>query len=163
MTSCESCGSHQWGEELCESPYDGCGFPGVSLVGVQVRRCDDCATMRLNVPQADVLDRAIVLALIRSNAALSPNELRFICHTLDVTEMDLAAQLSVSHAEVSGWMSGQLLLSTYSELALRVLLAQVFGVDAPEASWRIPFIRLSEPRSLTFSFGHEQWRLVGMA
>lgn len=83
-----------------DRPYQ--SLPGVTLLGVEVRRCS-CGEEEVVIPKIEALDRAIARAIVTSPARLTGPEIRFLRKFLGWSGADFARNFSVDKATVSKW------------------------------------------------------------
>ncbi len=100
--------------------YDVCGLPNVYLVnGYRVTRRD--GDEYVSVADVDGLHRAIARHLVLRRKVLGPPEVRFIRKTLDMTQADLAKNLSVTSQSVARWEKGVCEIPGTAEKLLRAV------------------------------------------
>lgn len=111
--------------------YDESGLPGITLVGVEVRRCASCGATALALPRVLDLHNAIAAAVIEKPERLTPAEIKYLRLQLLLERQDFADAMSVSPASVSRWEGGQLVMSEMAERLLRSMVAQAEKLPYP--------------------------------
>jgi putative zinc finger/helix-turn-helix YgiT family protein len=100
-------------------PYDACGLPGITLVGVEVSRCPECGETEVSIPNIEGLHRAIARVLARKPHRLTPAEIRFLRKYLGFSGGDFAEHVGVVPETVSRWENGATAMGLTAERLLR--------------------------------------------
>ncbi len=102
---CTTCGSKMSARRE-NYRYDASGLPGVTLAGVEVRRCAECGEHEVVIPSIEELHRAIVKVLVGKSERLAPTEIRFLRKYLGFSGADFAAHVGTTPETVSRWENG---------------------------------------------------------
>jgi len=102
--------------------YDASGLPSVTLVGVEVSRCPECADEEVTIPNIEGLHRALALAIVSKRPRLAPEEIRFLRKYLGLSSGDFAQHIGVSPETVSRWELGRSAMGTTADRLLRMLV-----------------------------------------
>lgn len=155
---CMNCGTRMTARRE-NYKYDACGLSGVTLVGVEVRRCRQCGEHEVVIPRIEGLHREIALALIRKAAKLVPDEIRFLRKHLGWSGADFAAHLGVTPEAVSRWERGRAAMGISAERLLRLAVAHL----EPASDYSLDVLksvaaRSASPLRLGLSVGPKGWR-----
>jgi DNA-binding transcriptional regulator YiaG len=113
--------------DLCEpSPYE--SMPEVVLIGVSVRRCQNCPTEATLIPKRQDLDKAIAQRVLLKSASLCGRELQFLRKASHLTIEAMSELLGVSRNTLIAWEASAALRYT-NDLAVRVVIAAVIVPD----------------------------------
>ena len=96
--------------------YRGFGFP-IKLINVPMRKVFGKWAMDINFNK---LRLAVVYCLLRNQAPLSGDEIKFIRKYLDMTTTEFGNIFKVSHVAVMNWEKGINQISTTSDIYLRL-------------------------------------------
>jgi len=108
-------------------------LPGVTLLGVEVRRCPSCAEYEVVFPRVLQLHQVLAAAILRKRSALVPQEARFLRNILLWSEDDLAQHMGVSPETVSRWETGAEPMAPTADRLLRLLVAPALPASLPPA------------------------------
>lgn len=99
------------------------GLEGVIIEGVQVRHCPSCGEEEVSYSNVEDLHTQLALKLAQKEAALTPQEIRFLRTYLGLSSTDLARRMGVAKETVSRWerVDKPLAMSTTAERLLRLL------------------------------------------
>ena len=111
--------------------YTESGLSNVVLVGVEVRRCQNCGENVVSIPRIEELHRTIAMTLIRHTGRLAPSEIRFLRKWLGWSGVDFAKHMGVAPETVSRWESieNQKPMGGTAERLLRLAVAHGQPVD----------------------------------
>ena len=101
---------------------DMCGLPGITLLGVEVRRCPACGEDEVVIPDIEGLHRAIAHAVIRKKERLTLAEIVFLRKWLGLSGVEFARAMDVSPVTVSRWENGRQPMSSMADRMLRLLV-----------------------------------------
>ncbi len=121
--------------------YDASGLPGVTLRGVEVRRCRQCGAYELVLPQIEELHRLLAAIVIGKTAWLAPQEIRFLRKYLGWSGADFASHMGTSPETVSRWEHGKLKMGATADRLLRTMVA----VKAPVTNYSLDVLRSIKP------------------
>jgi putative zinc finger/helix-turn-helix YgiT family protein len=102
--------------------YDASGLPGVTLLGVEVRRCPKCGEYEVSIPNIEGLHRAIAFAVIRKRTRLTPAEIRYLRTSLGWSGADFARHMGVAAETVSRWETGATPMGAAADRLLRLMV-----------------------------------------
>jgi putative zinc finger/helix-turn-helix YgiT family protein len=105
--------------------YDACGLTGITLVGVEVRRCRECGEHEVVIPRIEELHRLIAGALTRKPTRLLPDEIRFLRKRLGWSGADFAQHFGVTAETVSRWEQGRAPMGASADRLLRLAVAHL--------------------------------------
>lgn len=111
--------------------YTESGLPNVTLVGVELRTCPNCGEREVSIPRVETLHRMIARAIIKSQAVISPEEIRYLRKWLGYSSADFALVMGVRPETVSRWENKDAAfpMATTADKLLRVLVATREPVD----------------------------------
>ncbi len=125
---CIQCGCGM--KARCENhSYKASGLTGVTLVGVEVRRCPRCGEWEVSIPRIAQLNQAVALALARKPTMLNGPEIRFLRKNLGWSGIDFAVYMGVTPETVSRWERGHLQMGPTADRLLRMLVAYLEPVN----------------------------------
>jgi len=127
---CPQC-RHEMVRKIENHRYSESGLSNVVLVGVEVRRCQNCGESMASIPRIEGLHRAIAMALIRHRGRLAPEEIRFLRKWLGWSGVDFAKHMGVAPETVSRWESTENLkpMGGTAERLLRLAVAHGQPID----------------------------------
>lgn len=103
-------------------PYDERNLPGMTLVGMTVRRCPECGEREVEIPAIEKLHAVIASVLVRAPGRLTGAEIRYLRKYLGLSGRDFARKIRVTPETVSRWETGREKMSPSAEVALRLLV-----------------------------------------
>jgi putative zinc finger/helix-turn-helix YgiT family protein len=103
--------------------YDACGFPGVTLLGVEVSRCPRCGEYDVAIPPIDDLHNVIAQALIPKTRRLDEVEVRYLRKYLGWSGADFATHIGATRETVSRWESSAVQIEPTADRLVRLTLA----------------------------------------
>jgi putative zinc finger/helix-turn-helix YgiT family protein len=104
--------------------YTESGLSNVVLQDVEVRSCPCCGDEQLLLPRVAELHRAIALAVVRTNARLSGEEVRFLRKYMELSGTDFAARMGVDPSTVSRWENDREPIGTLADRLLRLMVVR---------------------------------------
>ncbi len=131
------------GESVTDSKpylYGACGLDGIYLLNgytIDERDGEEYVTIK----NIDGLHCAIGKHLVTERKALSPQELRFLRNTMDLTQAELASALGKNSQSVARWEKGTSELPAAEEKLLRILFL-VHCMDEEEVSELVDFLKV---------------------
>lgn len=137
MTVCRACGGSAH-TERGEHVYVGCGLDNVTLIGVELSRCERCSHVEVGIPNPEGLHRAIALSLVQQPQRLQPKQIRFLRTYLGYSTKDFAPLIGKAPESVSRWENGQMEMDTAAERLLRLMVVH----EAPLTEY--PLSRLAD-------------------
>jgi DNA-binding transcriptional regulator YiaG len=110
------------GREPVSEPlhYTACGLDDVYLVDGFTREEID-GEDAVAIEDLDGLWKAIGLALVKGRKTLTPKEVRYLRHHMDLTQAELGGELRVSDQTVARWEKGETPIPGPADVALRML------------------------------------------
>ena len=105
--------------------YDACGLPGITLLGVEVRRCKACGEHEVVIPRIQELHRLIATTMIRKLTKLAAEEIKFLRKHLGWSGADFAEHFGVTPETVSRWEQGRIPMGASAERLLRLSVAHL--------------------------------------
>lgn len=112
--------------------YDEVGLPGVTLVGVEVCRCQQCGEYEVVIPRLADLHRALASAIIEKPGRLSGMEFRFLRKFLGFSSSDFARIIGVSESSISRWENEKKPIGAQTDRLLRLMV--ILGERVPDYS-----------------------------
>jgi putative zinc finger/helix-turn-helix YgiT family protein len=112
--------------------YTESGLSNVVLVGVEVRRCQNCGETAVAIPRLEELHRSLAMSLIRHTGRLAPSEIRFLRKWLGWSGVDFAKHMGVAPETVSRWESVENLKPMGGTAERLLRLAVAHGQPADE-------------------------------
>ena len=96
---------------------------GVIIEGVQVHHCPHCGEVEVSYANVEQLHMELALQLARKEAALTPQEIRFLRTWLGLSSSDLAKRMGVAKETVSRWerVDKPLTMGATAERLLRLM------------------------------------------
>jgi putative zinc finger/helix-turn-helix YgiT family protein len=138
--------------------YSSCGLP-VTLVNVEVGRCEACGGSEVAIPAIEQLHRLIAHDVATKRERLTPQEIRYLRKWLGHSGADFAAVVGVTPETVSRWENGGLEMALPAERLLRLL---VLATDAPAKDYsqdiRDVGQSAAKPLTLTLERTKRGWR-----
>jgi putative zinc finger/helix-turn-helix YgiT family protein len=125
---CPQC-RHEMVRKTENHRYTESGLPNVVLVGIEVRRCQQCGEEVVSIPHIEDLHQTIAMTLIRHPGRLVPDEIRYLRKWLGWAGVDFAKHMGVTPETVSRWESGKPMGGT-AERLLRLAVAHGQPTDA---------------------------------
>lgn len=113
--------------------YDGCGLPGVTLLGVTVATCHNCGERAVGIVDADGLHRLLASIVASKETSLTGVEIRFLRSWLGWTGAQFAAWMGTDPSTVSRWESGKQFMSAQAERLVRIYALKTIDVDSYES------------------------------
>ena len=103
----------------------------MTLVGVELRTCPECGEREVAIPRVEMLHRMIARNIIKSQAVLSPEEIRYLRKWLGYSSTDFALVMGVRPETVSRWENTDAAfpMASTADKLLRVLVATREPVD----------------------------------
>jgi putative zinc finger/helix-turn-helix YgiT family protein len=141
---CRDCGK-QMTEAVEGYRYVESGLPNIILHGVKVRRCRDCGAQDVSIPRIAELHRAIASTIIRNDAPLAPEEIKYLRKYLGWSGADFAEHMGKNVATVSRWENGRLAMSSTADRLLRTLVA----IKSPVESYSVDVLKTISPKGQT--------------
>lgn len=108
--------------------YTLCGLPNVFLLNGFDAEFDECGDRFVAVKDVAGLHHAIALHLASNRKALSPQEVKFLRRTMDLTQSELARKLGQSDQSVARWEKGKTEIPGPADRLLRLMLLD--AIDA---------------------------------
>ncbi|MBI2466932.1 MAG: helix-turn-helix domain-containing protein [Candidatus Rokubacteria bacterium] len=102
--------------------YTASGLPAVVLLGVEVRRCQECGAEEVAIPRIEELHRLIAQALIRRPHRLAPAEIKYLRKWLGWSGVDFARHMGTAPETVSRWEQGRAPMSPQADRLLRLMV-----------------------------------------
>jgi putative zinc finger/helix-turn-helix YgiT family protein len=121
--NCTECGAAMT-EKAENYRYRECGLPSVTLIGVLIRRCNQCGDYEVAIPRVEELHRLIARALIEKQTRLTGAEVRFLRKSLGLSGPDFARRMGVTIETVSRWENDAAAIGAQADRLLRLLVAQ---------------------------------------
>lgn len=157
---CQSCGKDTMKAKRENWLYDDSGLPGITLLGVEVRRCTACGETELVLPRVEDLHSAIAVSVIEKPERLTPAETKYLRLQLGLERQDFADAMSVSPASVSRWEGGRLEMSEMAERLLRSMVAQAIGSPYSLQTLRAAATKPARAGRLALRVKSDRWELV---
>ncbi len=138
--------------------YDASGLTGITLVGVPVRHCAQCAESEVVIPRIEELHRLIASALTRKAPRLAPAEIRFLRKLLGWSGQDFAEHFGVAPETVSRWENGQALMGPQADRLLRMMVVH----HQPTEDYSLDILKAvakerATPLKLNVKVGRQGW------
>jgi putative zinc finger/helix-turn-helix YgiT family protein len=96
---------------------------GVIIEGVEINHCPHCGEEEVSYANVEQLHTELALQLARKEAALTPQEIRFLRTWLGLSSSDLAKRMGVAKETVSRWerVDKPLAMGATAERLLRLM------------------------------------------
>jgi putative zinc finger/helix-turn-helix YgiT family protein len=138
--------------------YDMCGLPGVTLQGVEVRRCAACGEFEIAIPRIEDLHRALARSVIEKRARLTGQEIRFLRKVLGWSGADFAAHMGTTPETVSRWEQEAVRMGVIADRLLRLMVATRSPVqDYTLETLKGVAVEDPKPRRLRAALGRRGW------
>lgn len=139
--------------------YAASGLPGITLRGVEVRRCPRCGATEVAIPRIEDLHRAIAQALIGKPSRLAPEEVRYLRKYLGWSGADYAAHMGTTPETVSRWETGAAPMGGTADRLLRLMVV----TKTPVNDYSLDLLRQIHDRSpkrtrLTLTVDRNGWQ-----
>jgi putative zinc finger/helix-turn-helix YgiT family protein len=139
--------------------YDVSGLPGVTLVGVDVRRCQECAYEEVTIPRIEDLHRVIARVVIQKSSRLSGIEIRFLRKYLGWSSGDFAKHMGAAPETVSRWETGKTEIGAANDRLLRLLVV----VKTPQEEYPVDRLAtlsdaVGRPRPIKVRLKGNKWQ-----
>jgi putative zinc finger/helix-turn-helix YgiT family protein len=138
--------------------YRAIGVP-VTLVHVEVRRCQTCGEHEVVIPNVEGLHRALANAVIRKRSRLTPQEIVFLRKYLGWSGADFARRMGTTPETVSRWENDKAAMGVVADRFLRLLVAhekpvEDYGAQVLEA------VAMTPPRVTRFDLSRQkdEWK-----
>lgn len=118
---CDACGKPVTSARENYS-YSASGLPYVTLVGVEIRRCEACGEHEVVIPKIEQLHRAIALAVVAKRPRLTAAEVRFLRKYLGWSGVDFAKHMGVTAESVSRWENEREQMNPVADRLLRLMV-----------------------------------------
>jgi putative zinc finger/helix-turn-helix YgiT family protein len=122
---CPSCGAPDVVRTSESYKYEESGLPNVTLIGIEVRRCESCGERAPVIPRITELHRVLSLALISKHARFTGAEIRFLRKYLGHSGEKFAAIMGVDRATLSRWETEQQRIGPSADRLIRLLVDKV--------------------------------------
>jgi len=124
--------------------YDASGLDNLTLVGIEVRRCQNCGEREALIPRLDELHRVVEVALAVKRERLLPQEIRFLRKGLGLSSLEFAKKIGVDPATVSRWenIESPLAMGKSAERLMRYMVLH----DEPVQSYALEDLAVEEPQ-----------------
>jgi DNA-binding transcriptional regulator YiaG len=157
---CRECGAEM---RVAREEWSYPDLPGVTLSGVEVRRCVEHADHHdVELPHMDGLHRALAGALLTKRARLAGPEIRCLRELSDWDATKLATLLDVTPGSLSRWENDQMGHSGMADRLIRMLTAEALGLPVPRGVLE-HIDDAATPIRVTLRFGPGGWRVVDEA
>jgi len=126
---CAQCDSVDLEEVKLDHPYEECGLPNVTLIGVPARKCQNCGAVRLRIPAIEGLHRTLALTVLRKPSRLTGAEVRFLRKYIGLSGADFAKRIGAEPETVSRWENDKQGMGPQTERLLRLLVVTIGQVQ----------------------------------
>lgn len=122
---------------------------GVIIEGVEVRHCPHCGEEEVSYANVEQLHTELALQLARKEAALTPQEIRYLRTWLGLSSSDLAKRMGVAKETVSRWerVDKPLAMGATAERLLRLMAVHEQPVEEYPLE-RLEHVATSKPAPL---------------
>src|SRR5262249_2633361 len=83
--------------------YTACGLPNVTLVDIEMQRCDSCGWSSALIPNVAGLHKALAHMLVMKRSRLHGVEFRFLRKYLGYSSVDFSGIIGVTPETISRW------------------------------------------------------------
>jgi len=136
--------------------YTECGLDNVYLTnGFEVTRTED-GDEEVFIHDIHGLHRAIGLCLVTKPSRLEGNEIRFIRHTLDVSQTSFARLMGVTYQSVLNWEKGKVDLPKTADHLMKALFFSYLNRDGS----RVVYDKINEIADLDADEAESAERIV---
>lgn len=104
--------------------YEESGLKHVTLLAVDVARCQRCDNYEISIPHIEDLHRLIARTLIDKTTRFTGEEVRFLRKSLGWSGSDFAKHMGVAEETVSRWENDAAPIGPQADRLLRFLVAQ---------------------------------------
>ncbi len=129
MKKCRACGEGVLESARKNHRYTESGLSNVVLQDVEVRSCPLCGDQQVVLPRVTELHRAMALAVVRTNARLSGEEVRFLRKYMGFSGTDFAARMGVDPSTVSRWENSHEPIGSLADRLVRLMVVRDRPVD----------------------------------
>lgn len=102
-----------------DMPHD--TLPNVTLRGIEIRTCPQCAEEYIVYPRFAQLRAAIRDVIVRKRGPLAPEEFKFLRKFLGWSSQDTARRMGVDPSSVSRWENGKRAIGPTTDRLIRAL------------------------------------------
>lgn len=142
--TCGKC-AKKLGEETMISPYEVshklyAGIRVMLLNAAHERVCTACNTPVIDIPDAEGLTAAVVIARATDPVKLNGAEIKFMRKAMDLSAKKLASRLEVTEETISRWENDKQPIGGANEKIFRYLACKALAPSAPAIHWSIDAI-----------------------
>jgi len=119
--TCPNCGNKMTSKRE-NHKYTACGLDYVTLVSVEVRRCQSCGEWEVVIPKLEQLHRVLAQTVAQGKSHLRGSEIRFLRKYLGYSGAEAASALSVTPETMSRWENDKVAISQSAERFLRLMV-----------------------------------------
>jgi putative transcriptional regulator len=119
--TCPNCGN-KMASKRENHKYTACGLDYVTLVNVEVRRCQSCGEWEVVIPKLEQLHRVLAQTVAQAKSRLRGSEIRFLRKYLGYSGAEAADALSVTPETMSRWENDKVPISQSAERFLRLMV-----------------------------------------
>jgi putative zinc finger/helix-turn-helix YgiT family protein len=119
--TCPNCGNKMTSKRE-NHKYTACGLDYVTLVSVEVRRCQSCGEWEVVIPKMEQLHRVLAQTVAQGKSHLRGSEIRFLRKYLGYSGAEAASALSVTPETMSRWENDKVAISQSAERFLRLMV-----------------------------------------
>lgn len=158
--ACGSCGAAKLTVSRENVKYDASGLPGVTLMNLEVRRCEACGDYAIVIPRILELHRLMAETVIRKPAPLTPAEIRFLRKHIGWSAVDFAKRMGTTPESVSRWENGKLPMAASADRLLRLMVVTTDPVDdySLDVLTTITPKRTTKPLRVGMKFEKSGWK-----
>ncbi|MBI3448995.1 MAG: helix-turn-helix domain-containing protein [Acidobacteria bacterium] len=154
---CDQCGA-RLASRRENYMYEESGLPGITLMGIEIRRCAKCGDFEVVIPRIEELHRRIALAITKKCSRLTPAEIRFLRKSLGWSGADFSAHFGVTPETVSRWENGQIPMGVLADRLLRLMVVHL----QPAADYSLDILKSvatekASPLKLGMKAGPKGW------
>jgi putative zinc finger/helix-turn-helix YgiT family protein len=146
---CPNCGSHNAVTYRGQHHFQESGLDNVTLLNVEVQKCEDCKERIVSVPQAKQLLSLIGERIILKPTTLSGPEIRFLRKNIFLKTEEFAHILGVARQTVSRWENGHSNPVKPEDRLIRLVYSEYAKIGDPTRSKLIEMFRLDEFKELS--------------
>lgn len=163
MKKCRACREGELVVTRKNHRYTESGLSNVVLQDVEVRSCPHCGDEQIVLPRITELHRAIALAVVRTNARLRSEEVRFLRKYMGLSGSDFAARMGVDPATVSRWENGHDPIGPLADRLLRLMVVRDRPVEEYPLEELVNIVEKEKHPLIRLRADREGWHQASIA
>lgn len=163
MKKCRACRQGELVVARKNHRYTESGLSNVVLQDVEVRSCPQCGDEQVVLPQITELHRAIALAVVRTNARLRGEEVRFLRKYMGLSGGDFAARMGVDPSTLSRWENRHEPIGPLADRLLRLMVVRDRPVEDYPLDELVNIVEKEKRSLIGLRAGRHGWHEASVA